>query len=1102
MSVVDGGAAAAAPSIRSVSTEAPAASEGTATVSSPFASGHNGEPEPLRNFAIYETKTRLYIVGNNRKLGRYRIVKIDRTTAPPARPYTQHTAETLDPADAAFFDSSNGSSSTGEDPGISIVDDGVTYTREEIRNLLYMIQQGNKAHGEVRKLCEAVAIAGIVRFLQGYYLVAVTAKTTVAVIGGHHIYRAEETQVIPILNPTIVKMERRPEEAGYVAAFQAVCYQNDFYFSYTYDITRTLQANMQLSCAQAMHCGRCVTPAALLSEQPAAPQSPASMFVWNHHMRRLLLRGFEAGGSQRADLEGICSLWTVTLIQGFVQQAKISVFTKPYYITLIARRSRHFAGARFLRRGVDAYGHVANEVESEQIVHDASATVPPLLVLRCTHSGAADPPTPPTSSDSDTSYDTTTTSMSTTASKPEWICPVCQNQGVSADGKISVKSDDGHPDFVATPQLNRYYTSFVQHRGSIPLYWSQDTGNLAPKPPIQMDKQDPFYAAAALHFDDMFRRYGSPLYVLNLVKTKEKVKREAIIGNELELSVKYLAQFLPESRKIRYQAIDMSRVARTDDVIAVLDKIGQDIVTETGFFSSGPEPYLHTMQRGDGTRLLGRRQRGVVRTNCIDCLDRTNAAAFVFGKCALGHQLHALGVVSEPWVAFDTDVVDILTDMYQSHGDVIALQYGGSNLVNTMESYRNSNFASHSRDMIETLRRYYSNSFTDAEKQAAIDLYLGLYAFPGARRPTIEYVRSSGASVPGSSAASTVTTSSLRSRRSYVTWWTDDPDTSLRRADQPSSDTASARALASQALALRQDHYSTLMTMFAFNMVSNVSRGSIAAALDNPFLVRPRENEIPTMFNIAGLKRWLQPITSSISTENETKPTRTRKESHTSVDTELATQDKQPEDEQKGSRKKAIEGLVERLSDPSVTPAETREYKRYVQQFQNDLALTPSMPMTHATSQMRSHPDYYHFASCVRLSESPSINAINVQEADKVLYEQYVQLGDRLSKQVRDSDLPILPTRLGYGSGMGTIGGGGGVGGGADSIGLNAGGTLLNFGSLGSVPSEMMLPLSVSGDTMGETAVGADPWQTRSEAYSHWLKTGRLKTWKSKRPTK
>lgn len=34
-------------------------------------------------------------------------------------------------------------------------------------------------------------------------------------------------------------------------------------------------------------------------------------------------------------------------------------------------------------------------------------------------------------------------------------------------------------------QPNPRYTSFVQVRGSIPLYWSQESINMSPKPPIE-----------------------------------------------------------------------------------------------------------------------------------------------------------------------------------------------------------------------------------------------------------------------------------------------------------------------------------------------------------------------------------------------------------------------------------------------------------------------------------------------------------------------------------------------------------------------------------------------------------------------------------------
>ncbi len=46
------------------------------------------------------------------------------------------------------------------------------------------------------------------------------------------------------------------------------------------------------------------------------------------------------------------------------------VLNRVVYVILIARRSRYFAGARYLKRGVNDEGNVANEVETEQIVYE------------------------------------------------------------------------------------------------------------------------------------------------------------------------------------------------------------------------------------------------------------------------------------------------------------------------------------------------------------------------------------------------------------------------------------------------------------------------------------------------------------------------------------------------------------------------------------------------------------------------------------------------------------------------------------------------------------------------------------------------------------
>jgi phosphatidylinositol 3,5-bisphosphate 5-phosphatase len=88
------------------------------------------------------------------------------------------------------------------------------------------------------------------------------------------------------------------------------------------------------------------------------------------------------------------------------------------------------------------------------------------------------------------------------------------------------------------------------------------------------------------------------------------------------------------------------------DVVGKLELIASKIVDQTGFFHNGDALY-------DTPRV----QNGVARTNCIDCLDRTNAAQFVIGKRALGKQLQALGVISQDIVEYDSDAVNIFTNM-------------------------------------------------------------------------------------------------------------------------------------------------------------------------------------------------------------------------------------------------------------------------------------------------------------------------------------------------------------------------------------------------------------------------------------------------------
>ncbi|KAJ0087013.1 hypothetical protein Patl1_07168 [Pistacia atlantica] len=52
---------------------------------------------------------------------------------------------------------------------------------------------------------------------------------------------------------------------------------------------------------------------------------------------------------------------------------RLSIFGRDFSVSLISRCSRHFAGTRYLKRGVNDRGRVANDVETEQIVLDEEA---------------------------------------------------------------------------------------------------------------------------------------------------------------------------------------------------------------------------------------------------------------------------------------------------------------------------------------------------------------------------------------------------------------------------------------------------------------------------------------------------------------------------------------------------------------------------------------------------------------------------------------------------------------------------------------------------------------------------------------------------------
>ncbi|CAD6887219.1 unnamed protein product [Tilletia controversa] len=712
-------------------------------------------------FILWETKTRFYLVAFNVSQTKFRILKVDRTGHIPAPTPDGQGRGGPGSSSGGTADQRSGAGDSGFLPSpaqeqrrpqpeweLNVTSDSTVYTRSQVIDLISMIREGNKSTGGLKEIGRFFGIVGFIRFTSTYYMVLISRRSVVALVGGHYIYHCDETRIIPVCHSSVLSnlpgrtKILEAEEARLLATFRQVDLSKNFYFSYSLDLTRTLQDNLT----------------ALPESSPVEPSSSHpdknsvsawgynEKFVWNHH---LLLPAFSETIHRPSDSDG--NKWVLPLVYGFVDQAKLSILNRTVHVTLIARRSRHFAGARFLKRGVDARGHVANDVETEQIVSEALTT--PFYAPNRRRPGSK-----ATSTSDGAGSESDQVERAESVATPKTV----EERNGRKDSVFLHRYDDNDEDhedklrFEPSPR----FTSYVMYRGSIPIYWTQDSTNMSPRPPIEISVVDPYYSAAALHFDDLFRRYGTPVIVLNLVKSKEKVPREMKLLHHFKECTAYLNQFLPKEKQIQHIAWDMSRASKShdQDVIGVLEDIAEDTIASTQFFHSGPEL---TSRVDDNANTLPKRetillQNGVARVCCVDCLDRTNAAQFVIGKAAFGHQLHALGLLHHPSLPFDSDAVNMLTEMYHDLGDTVALQYGGSHLVNTMETYRKINqWSSHSRDMLEGLKRYYANSFGDADKQAAINLFLGVTDFDSAH----DY----GPGAPGSGPGQ---------RRHYQQWFT------------------------------------------------------------------------------------------------------------------------------------------------------------------------------------------------------------------------------------------------------------------------------------------------------------------------------------------
>ncbi|PLB33473.1 SacI domain protein [Aspergillus candidus] len=310
--------------------------------------------------------------------------------------------------------------------------------------------------------------------------------------------------------------------------------------------------------------------------------------------------------------------------------------------------------------------------------------------------------------------------MEAAANKRDFLLTLISRRSVKRPGlrylRRGVDDDGNTANTVETEQIlsvpdwdpaHRVY-SYLQIRGSIPLYFSQSPYALKPVP-ILHHSTETNELAFEKHFRSLSRRYGK----VQAVSLIDKLAGELKLGNEFDKYTKSLNEAGGiEGKPLGLEWFDFHsecRGMKFENVSRLVDRLKPTL-----------EEYGDTMVQSN---TVLRTQAGIIRTNCMDCLDRTGVAQCAFAQWALERELQSEGIDLD--LASDSSTQWFNT-LWADNGDAISKQYSSTAaLKGDYTRTRKRDYRGALNDFGLTLTRYFNNIVNDYFSQACIDYLLG-----------------------------------------------------------------------------------------------------------------------------------------------------------------------------------------------------------------------------------------------------------------------------------------------------------------------------------------------------------------------------------------
>ncbi|XP_040084040.1 synaptojanin-1 isoform X5 [Oryx dammah] len=433
--------------------------------------------------------------------------------------------------------------------------------------------------GTYSKVLDAYGLLGVLRLNLGdimlHYLVLVTGCMSVGKIQESEVFRVTSTEFISL------RVDSSDEDR--ISEVRKVLNSGNFYFAWS-----ASGVSLDLS---------------LNAHRSLQEHTTDNRFFWNQSLH-LHLKHYGVN----------CDDWLLRLMCGGVEIRTIYAAHKQAKACLISRLSCERAGTRFNVRGTNDDGHVANFVETEQVVY-----------------------------------------------------------------------------------LDDSVSSFIQIRGSVPLFWEQP-GLQVGSHRVRMSRG---FEANAPAFDRHFRTlknlYGKQI-IVNLLGSKEG---EHMLSKAFQSHLK-ASEHAADIQMVNFDYHQMVKGGKAEKLHSVLKPQVQKFLDYGIFHFDGSE--------------VQRCQSGTVRTNCLDCLDRTNSVQAFLGLEMLTKQLEALGLAEKPQLV--TRFQEVFRSMWSVNGDSISKIYAGTGALEGKAK------AGKLKDGARSVSRTIQNNFFDSSKQEAIDVLL------------------------------------------------------------------------------------------------------------------------------------------------------------------------------------------------------------------------------------------------------------------------------------------------------------------------------------------------------------------------------------------